>query len=96
VLFVADRNPELAEQGLIRPRFKLPYSDLKDLDEAERARKRDRGEALVFGHSLTDQIGGQPEAGFLLAGFYEDYQPAPRFLLDKYMPTFLATRAVKR
>jgi SAM-dependent methyltransferase len=95
VLFVADRDPAFAEQGLIRPRFRLPYSDLKDLDEGELARKRGRGEALVFGHSLTDQIAGQLEAGFLLAGFYEDHQPAPRFLIDRYMPTFIATRAVR-
>src|SRR5438309_9001273 len=31
----------------------------------------------LFRSSLTDQIGGQLEAGFLLAGFCEDYQPAP-------------------
>lgn len=57
--------------------------------------KRARGEALVFGHSLRDQIGGQLDAGFLLAGFHEDLQPRPRFLIDRYVPTFLATRAVK-
>ncbi len=49
----------------------------------------------MFGHSLRDQIGGQLDAGFLLAGFHEDQQPRPRFLIDRYVPTFLATRAVK-
>ncbi|CCH08085.1 Uncharacterised protein [Achromobacter xylosoxidans] len=49
----------------------------------------------MFGHSLRDQIGGQLDAGFLLAGFHEDHQPRPRFLIDRYVPTFLATRAVK-
>jgi SAM-dependent methyltransferase len=95
VLFVGDRDPKYAEQGVIRPRFKLPYSDLEDLSEAELAVKRERGEAFVYGHSLTDQIGGQIDAGFLIAGFYEDDQPAPRFLIDRYMPTFLATCAIK-
>jgi SAM-dependent methyltransferase len=95
VLFVADRNPNDAAQGVLRPRFRLPYSDLEDLTEAEIAHKRQRDEAFVFGHSLTDQIAGQTDAGFLIAGFYEDDQPVPRFLLDRYLPTFLATCAVK-
>jgi SAM-dependent methyltransferase len=95
VVFVADRDPRYAEQGLIRPRFTLPYSDLKDLSAAERAQRRERGEALRFGHSLADQIGGQLDAGFVIAGFQEDTQPAPRFLIDRYLPTFLATCAVK-
>ena len=49
----------------------------------------------MFGHTLQDQIGGQLDAGFVLAGFHEDRQPRPRFLIDRYLPTFLATRAVK-
>ena len=52
---------------------------------------RARGEALVFGHTLQDQIGGQLDAGFLLAGFHEVRQPRPRFVIDGYLPTFLAT-----
>ncbi|QKH33495.1 class I SAM-dependent methyltransferase [Achromobacter pestifer] len=95
VVFVGDRAPELAEQGLIRPRFTLPYSDVRDLTPMELSDKRARGDALVFGHSLGEQIGGQLEAGFLLKGFYEDEQPQPRFLIDRYLPTFLATYAVK-
>ena len=95
VVFVGDRAPELAEQGLIRPRFRLPYSDLRDLSASELAEKQGRGDALVFGHSLGEQIGGQLEAGFLLKGFYEDEQPQPRFLIDRFLPTFLATHAGK-
>jgi hypothetical protein len=30
-LFVGDRNPGYAAQGLIRPQYKLPYSDLKEM-----------------------------------------------------------------
>lgn len=54
------------------------------------------GEALVFGHTLTGLIAGQLDAGFAMTGFYEDFQPQPRFLVDRYLPTFLATRALKR
>ena len=47
---------------------------------------------MFFGHSLQDLIQGQIEAGFLIAGFYEDNDGS---LLDKYIPTFFATKAVK-
>ncbi|HCF3223681.1 TPA: class I SAM-dependent methyltransferase, partial [Pseudomonas aeruginosa] len=57
-LFIEDRSPELAEQGLIRPRHRLPYSDLESLSAEALAAKREKGEALVFGHSLTQQIAG--------------------------------------
>jgi SAM-dependent methyltransferase len=95
VVFVGDRDPRYARDGLIRPVHALPYADTRALDAAALDAKRARGEALVFGHSLRDQIGGQLDAGFLLAGFHEDHQPRPRFLIDRYVPTFLATRAVK-
>jgi SAM-dependent methyltransferase len=95
VVFVADRSPELAEQGLIRPRFTLPYSDVRDLTPDELTRKTSAGEALVFGHSLSEQIGGQLDAGFVVKGFYEDEPPRPRFVIDRFMPTFLATLSLK-
>lgn len=95
VVFVGDRSPHFAEQGMIRPRFTLPYADTLHLEPAELEAKQRRGEALVFGHSLSDQIAGQIEAGFLISGFQEDPQPAPRFLIDHYLPTFIATLALK-
>jgi SAM-dependent methyltransferase len=95
VVFVGDRDPAYAQQGLIRPRFALPYSDLEQLDAEALAEKERRGEALVFGHGLDQQIGGQLQAGFVLTGFYEDHQPRPRFVIDRYLPTFLASRANK-
>ena len=95
VVFVGDRAPEYAEQGLIRPRFPLPYSDVDHLDSEALNDKQRRGEPLVFGHGLQAQIGGQLDAGFVLSGFYEDWQPNPRFVIDRYVPTFLATRASK-
>lgn len=95
VVFVADRNPEDAKQGIIRPRFKVPYSDVRDLTPDELAAKQSAGDALVFGHSLSEQIAGQLEAGFVLKGFLEDEQPNPRFVIDRFMPTFIATYAMK-
>jgi len=94
-VFIADRDPSYAAQGLIKPRFQLPYSDLEDLDRTELADKEARHEAMIFGHSLASQIGGQLAAGFVLAGFLEEMQPNPRFEIEKFMPSFIATRGVK-
>jgi ubiquinone/menaquinone biosynthesis C-methylase UbiE len=96
IVFVGDRNPEYAEDSVIRPRFKLPYSEIDHLNAEAVAAKCERGEALVFGHSLTEQIAGQLEVGFVLEGFQEDMQPTPRFLIDRFLPTFIATCAIKR
>jgi 2-polyprenyl-3-methyl-5-hydroxy-6-metoxy-1,4-benzoquinol methylase len=95
IVFVGERSPEDAEQGVIRPRFTLPYSELEHLSKTDLAGKLERGEAFVFGHSLSDQIAGQLAAGFVLTGFQEDMQPVARFVIDRYLPTFIATCAVK-
>ncbi len=96
VLFIGDRDPSYMVQGLIKPRYKLPYSDLVSLEQAQLEEKKIKGEAIVFGHSLSDLIGGQINTGFSIEGFYEDEQPNPRFVVDHFMPTFLATKAIKR
>jgi|AntRauTorcE11898_2_1112593.scaffolds.fasta_scaffold03710_1 hypothetical protein len=51
-------------------------------------------ETLEFGHSLTTQIGEQLKAGFLMTDFYEDDWNGER-VLDKFLPSFFATRAIK-
>ncbi|AIY42424.1 Methyltransferase [Collimonas arenae] len=94
-VFIADRDPVYAAQGLVRPRFSVPYSDLEDLDSVALAAKQMRREAMVFGHSLASQIGGQLAAGFALTGFLEEIHPNPRFEIEKFMPSFIATRAMK-
>jgi SAM-dependent methyltransferase len=85
---------ELADRsGELRVRYALPYADATSLDEEERRRKVDRGEPLEFSHTLEDQIGGQIDAGFLIAGLYEDrHHDDP---IAAHMPTFIATRAIK-
>lgn len=84
----------LLEEGELRVRHRLPYSDLVNLTEAERRQRIANGEPLEFGHTLEDEIGGQLEAGFVLTGFYEDRYGTKDQLSD-YMATFIATRAVK-
>jgi len=72
-------------------RHKIPYSDVESLthDEFERITKN---EGVFFGHTLHDLIQGQVDAGFLIAGFYEDCGCSA---LDEYISTFFATKAIK-
>ncbi|MCL9780030.1 class I SAM-dependent methyltransferase [Vibrio sp. S4M6] len=95
VLFVFDKDTSLAEQGILRPKYRLPYSDISSLGTEELQQKISKQEAIVFGHTLTEQIGLQTDAGFLIAGFYEDDHPSPRFLIEQFMSTMIATKAVK-
>ena len=58
-----------------------------------------RGDAerwpLEFSHSLEEQLGGQTEAGFLLAGLYEDRDDPATDPVARIMPNLIATRAIK-
>lgn len=87
---------ELAKQQILQVKYALPYSDEKDLDGEERQEYFSWGIPLEYSHTLEEQIGGQIEAGFVIAGFYEDgYPPAANDLMTRYYPPFLATRALK-
>ena len=86
-------DPELADEGELKVRFKLPYSDIASITEEERRRTHGPGTPLEFSHTLEDQIGGQLDAGFVLTGFYEDRHRD--FLVAEYIPTYIATRAVR-
>jgi len=84
------------EQGVMEVAHRLPYADVTSLDAEALARHKASGEALEWSHTLDDQIGGQLEVGFLLAGFFEDrFGPGMIDPLDETMPTMVATRAVK-
>lgn len=71
----------------------MPYSDLTSMSEEERLRFFGEVAPIEFGHSLDDQIGGQIDAGFHIIGFYEDRWPDRK--IREYMPSFMATRALK-
>ena len=80
-------------RGTLDVKHSLPYSDLTDLPERELRERLAQGEPIEFGHTLTDLIGGQIEAGFVIAGFYEDVEPGE--LMARHMPMYIVTRAVK-
>lgn len=74
--------------------YSQPYSDLKSLPKEKLDEYIRDNEALIFGHSLTDQIGGQLQAGFMLTAMFEDDYNGQK-ALDAYFPSFIATRAIK-
>lgn len=78
--------------GVCELKYAIPYSDLEVLSAEQQQDYRLKQETFQFGHSLTDQIQGQIEAGFAITGFYED---KGEDIMDKYTDTFIATRALK-
>lgn len=90
-LFIFD-NGLMDRTGEIRVRFSLPYSDLADLPEDERATYLGDG-PVEFSHTMSDQIGGQLEAGFVITHF--DEAPHHASATARHMPGYYATRAVK-
>lgn len=86
------------DHGELIVKYSLPYSDLHDLTDEERKRFSDRNEPLEYGHTWDDLIGGQLDAGFLIAGFHEDnWHPdgIKEIPLAQYMNMFVMTRAIK-
>ena len=76
-------------------RFALPNADIDLLDPAELVKRKASGVALEFSHSLDDQIAGQIDAGFIIAGFFDDKWDNAATPLNAYMPTSMATLAIK-
>ncbi len=91
VIYVFDLDE--AERGTLVVRHPIPYEDRRDLPPERLATLLADGEPLEFSHTLTDQIGGQLDAGFVLADMYEDRHTG--FAPARYFATYLATCAVK-
>ncbi|MYC08458.1 MAG: class I SAM-dependent methyltransferase [Chloroflexi bacterium] len=92
---------ELLEKGEFVVKHTLPYSDTNSLSEDGLQHWLDEGVPLVFGHTLTDQIGGQIDAGFVITGFYEDRRLSDErndgeVFLSEYTSIYIATRALKQ
>ena len=85
------------ENGSLKVCYRVPTSDVDDLDDQQRQDLfMNRGEPLMFGHTLEDQVGGQLAAGLMLTGFFEDsYEDAEDDALSRFLASFIATRAVK-
>lgn len=79
-----------AERGIFVARYPLPF-DATKIPEEDRKRMYGDDSPLEFSHMLSDLIGGQLQAGFVLLDLYEDDQSGP---LGKFLPGYIATRAV--
>jgi SAM-dependent methyltransferase len=90
-IYIFDLEDE--RQDGLEVKYTLPYSDTESLDDEEREAVLASGRPLEFGHTLEDQLGGQLDAGFRLTALYEDRHRGLR--VAEFMPTYLATRAVK-
>jgi SAM-dependent methyltransferase len=87
-------NIKADEEGMLEVKYSIPYSDLESLPEKDLKKYTNEGLPLEFGHSLTDLLGGQMDAGFVITDMYEDYMlDSP---LHRYHPSYMATRAEKR
>jgi hypothetical protein len=63
------------------------------MDPEERARRYGADSPLEFSHTVSDLIGGQLATGLHLTDMYEDFSSSEP--INQYMPSFMATRAVK-
>jgi len=81
------------QDGSLEVSYAIPYSDLESLSEAKKREYIEQDIPLEFGHSLTDLLAGQTDAGFHIIDFYEDVMPD--FRLSDYHPIYIATRALK-
>ena len=79
--------------GVQRDAHSIPYSDVTSLSKEDLDEYLAKGLPLEFGHSLTDLLGGQCAAGFVITDLYEDVMTDSP--LGKYHPNYIATRAVK-
>lgn len=70
----------------------LPFNPLFHEEHRRQLEESDGG--WQFSHTVTEQIGGQLQAGFTLTGIYEDTNGQGR-LHELHIPSFIATRAVK-
>ena len=87
---------EAIEQGeSLEVKFELPFRDTDHLSELDIRARINQGWALEFSHSLDAQIGGQLAAGLVVHGFYEDRWDNEATPLNQYMPTSMATLAIK-
>jgi ubiquinone/menaquinone biosynthesis C-methylase UbiE len=80
-----------ADQGALEIAHKLPYADSEHPEIMKKMMEKNW--PLEHSHSLSDQLGGQMEAGFRLIGLYEDRHKD--FAIGDLMPTYIATRALK-
>ncbi len=88
-------DPEASEKGVATLKYSMPFAEPDHLTEEEKRRYTEKNEPLVYAHSLEDQLGGQLAAGLALTDLFEDYGRDKKEAIDKHLPAYMATRAMK-
>lgn len=86
-------DEDAMDEGRLEVKRTLPYSDVEFYGPEGVGMLASEGRAVEFGHTLTDQIGGQLAAGFVLNGLYEDGDTD--VALGQHMSMYIATRSLK-
>ncbi|AIF42921.1 class I SAM-dependent methyltransferase [Virgibacillus sp. SK37] len=92
LLWIFDDNQE--RKGILDVKHSIPSSTLDYLPKDEIQDYIKSNNTIEYAHTLEDQIQGQIEAGFVIAGFFEDDFGGTR-MIDNYIRTFIATKAIK-
>ncbi|WP_112180466.1 MULTISPECIES: class I SAM-dependent methyltransferase [Paraliobacillus] len=92
LLWIFDDKQE--RKGNLDVKHPIPSSTLDYLPEDKVQDYINSSQTIEYAHTLEDQMKGQIDAGFVISGFYEDDFGGSR-VLDKYIKTFIATRAIK-
>ncbi len=93
LLWIFDDAQE--QQDILDVKHPIPSSTLDRLaTEEERRLFEQTHETIEYAHTLESQIQGQINAGFAITGFYEDDFGGTR-ILDTYIKSFIATKAIK-
>jgi ubiquinone/menaquinone biosynthesis C-methylase UbiE len=92
LLFIFDDEEDM--KGNLKVANSIPCSSVSNLSEEELKAYMESDQTIEYAHTLENQIQGQVDAGFVIAGFYED-DFGGRRLLDKYIKMFIATKAKK-
>lgn len=82
----------ILDENFERVVFSLPFNPLKNEEHREFLQKLDCGHQ--FSHTLSEQLGGQLKAGFILTNIEDDTDGEGR-LHEMNIPTYIMTRAVK-
>jgi SAM-dependent methyltransferase len=90
--FVFDHE-RFEETSELVVRFSVPYVDTESLRPEELTKRMREGWPLEYSHTMSEQVGGQLEAGFVLTGFDEAWFHDERY--PKHFPAYYATRALR-
>ncbi len=92
LLWIFDDNQE--RKGILDVKHSIPSCTLDYMPASEVEEYINSSSTIEYAHTLEDQMQGQIDAGFVITGFYEDDFGGTR-ILDNYIKTFIATRAIK-